>query len=388
MTLFCLPTLQAKDRYGPGVSDTEIVLGQTVAYSGPASFFGQVGRAMSAYFEKVNAEGGINGRRIRLLSLDDGYSPSKALEQIRRLVEQENVLASVGNLGTQTNLAIYRYLNQLKVPHLFIVSGLNRWNDPKDAPWTIGFLPTYYAETRMYAQYILREVKDPRIAILYQRDDAGREAARGLRDGLGDRASVLIVAEATYDVTDPTIDSQIFSLAASRANVLVNISTPRAAAQAIRKMQDIGWRPAHLLGSPSANIYATFRPAGIQNAVGILSAAYLKDAMDARWEDDAGYKDWLHWMQQYVPNGSLADPYNVLGYSLAQIVVHVLRKCGNELTREHLLRQATSIKDLELPMLLPGLSINTSQDNYEVIRRMQMQRFDGARWEFLGTVSK
>jgi ABC-type branched-subunit amino acid transport system substrate-binding protein len=378
------PGASAGGYYGPGASDTEIILGQTMAYSGPASAFGQIGHAMSGYFDKVNADGGINGRKVRLFSLDDGYQPAKALEQIRKLVEHHGILASAGNLGTQSNLAMYRYLNERHVPHLFIISGMTRWNDPRVAPWTIGFLPTYYTEGRIYAAYVLREVPQARIAILYQKDDAGREGIRGFREGLGDKARSMIVAETTYEVSDPTVDSQIANLAASGANVFVNGSAPRPAAQAIRKMRDVRWHPLHILFSPGANIATTFRTAGVESSTGIVSAGYLKDPGDPQWTSDSGTLAWRAWMAAYLANGRGDDPFNVLGYSVAELVVHVLRQCGDDLRRENLLRQALHLRGVRLGMLLPGIVINTSPEDRRVIRSMQMQRFNGSRWELLG----
>lgn len=381
--LAATPTM-AQKKYGPGVTDSEILLGQTMPYSGPVSAYGSAGRAMSAYFDKINAEGGINGRKIRLLSLDDGFTPAKSLEQVRRLVEQDNVLAITGSLGTGTNLAVYKYLNQKKVPQLFVITGFPLFAAPDDHPWTMALLPSYASEGKAYAQHILETVKDPRIAILQQNDEAGKMVTRSFREGLGPHADKLVVAEAFAELTDPTVDSQILSLAASDANVVFFNVSPKAAAQAIRKAYDIGWHPVRYLPTPSANVAATLQPAGFEKSKGVISATYFKDPTDEHWKGDAGYKGWAAWMKQYYPAGSIADAVNVTGTLAAQTMIQVLKQCGDDLTRENVLRQATSIKNLELPMLLPGVKLNTSSDDYKLIDQLQMQRFNGERWELFG----
>jgi branched-chain amino acid transport system substrate-binding protein len=371
-------------KYGPGVSDTEILLGNTVPYSGPASAVGQFGRAVGAYFEKVNAEGGVNGRKIRFVSLDDGYTPAKAVEQARKLVESEKVFAVVGNIGSAPNLATYRYYNQRKVPDFFIYAGLSRWNDPKNTPWVTGFIPTYVVEGRIYAKYILQQVKEPKIATLYQNDDSGKDYMRGLREGLGDQADKLIVASASYEVSDPTVDSQIIKLAASGANVFIQMGAPKAVAQAIRKAYDINWKPLQIINSPSSTVQATLVPAGLDKSVGILSATYLKDPTDLRWAEDPGYKEWLAWMKKYLPNASTADFLNVVGYNIGQLTVHLLKQCGDDLTRENLLKQVQNIQDVELPMLLPGIKVRSTPEDYRMVGQLQFQRFNGKQWELFG----
>ncbi len=371
-------------KYGPGVSDKEIVLGNTVPYSGPASSVGQFGRALAAYFEKVNAEGGVNGRKIKFVTLDDSYTPAKAMEQARKLVESEEVFAVIGNIGSAPNLATYRYYNQKKVPDLFIYAGLARWNDPKTTPWVMGFIPTYVDEGRIYAKYIMSTVKDPKIATLYQNDDSGKDYMRGLREGLGDKADKVIVATASYEVSDPTVDSQIIKLASSGANVFIQMGAPKAVAQAIRKAYDINWKPLQIINSPSSTVQATLVPAGLDKSVGILSATYLKDPTDLRWAEDPGYKEWLAWMKKYLPNASTADFLNVVGYNIGQLTVQLLNQCGDDLTRENLLKQAQSIKGAELPMLLPGIKVRSTPTDYRIVSQLQFQRFNGKQWELFG----
>jgi len=386
VAMTALPVLAADKKYGPGVSDSEILLGQTMPYSGPASFFSQVGKAEAAYLDKINAAGGVNGRKIRLLSLDDSYAPPKTVEQTRKLVEGDGVLAIFGSVGTATNLATYRYLNQQKVPQLFIMSGLERWNSPKESPWTTAWIPSYFTEGRVYGQYVLREVPNPKIAILTQNDDGGKEFVRGLRSGLGEKGNGMIVAEATYEPTDPTVDSQIVTLAGSGATVFYNAGNAKSTAQAIRKAYDIGWKPLQIIVSPAASVGGVLRPAGLEKSVGIVSAAFVKDPTDKSWSNDPGYKEWLDWMKKYLPNGSTTDYFNVVGYSAAMTMVEVLRRCGDDLTRENVLRQAQSFKGFVLPMLLPGIALNSSPTDYTVIKQMQLQRFDGAEWVLFGPI--
>jgi branched-chain amino acid transport system substrate-binding protein len=376
----------AQKKYGPGVTDTEIRIGQTMPYSGPASAYGTTGRAQAAYFDKINAEGGINGRKIKLISLDDGYSPPKAVEQVRKLVEQDEVLAVFSSFGTPTNTAIVKYLNTKGVPQLFVASGAAEFGDHKAFPWTMGWRPNYQVEGRIYARYVLKEKPAARIAVLYQHDDVGKDYMKGLRDGLGERAAAMIVAEASYEVTDPSIDSQIVSLKASGADTLFNFSTPKFAAQAIRRVYDIGWTPLQFVGNPASSVGTVLKPAGLERAVGIISANFQKDPTDRHWQNDAGFKDWLAWMKKYYPDGDLTDVYNVYAYGLAQTMVQVLRQCGDDLTRDNVMRQAANLKHLELPMLLPGIRINTSPTDYHPIQQMQLQRFDGKQWVLFGEV--
>ena len=375
----------AQKNDGPGVSDSEIKLGQTMPFSGPASAYSTIAKAEMAYFAMINDAGGINGRKITLLSLDDGYSPSKTVEQTRRLVEQENVLLDFNPLGTAANTAIQKYLNERKVPQLFVATGATKWGDPEHFPWTMGYAPTYQAEGHIFARYILEHVPDARIAVLYQNDDYGKDYLKGLKDGLGSKAAALIIKEATYEVSDPTVDSQIVSLQASGANVFYDVSGPKFAAQAIRKVYDIGWRPLHLLNSVSGSVGAVLRPAGFERAEGIVTATYVKDPTDPQVWPDPAYKEWRAWMQRYYPEGDLTDVANVYGYNLAMTMVQVLKQCGDELTRENVMRQAAHL-DLELPMLLQGIKVTTSPTQYYPIREMQLARFNGKIYERFGEV--
>ena len=374
----------AEKKYGPGVTDTEIRIGQTMPYSGPASSYGTVGKAEAAYFAKVNAEGGVNGRKIILNSVDDGYSPPRTVEQVRRLVEQEEVLLIFSVLGTPPNAAVQKYLNAKKVPQLFCASGASELGDPQRFPWTMGWRPNYRSEARVYAKYILKARPDAKIAVLYQNDDLGKDYLKGLHEGLGAKASSMIVSEVSYEVTDPTVDSQIVTLSASGANTLLNFSTPKAAAQAIRKVYDVGWKPLHLVANVGSSVATVLKPAGLEKSVGLLTAAFLKDPTDKQWQTDPSYREWLAWMKKYYPEGDTSDFYNVYGYGLAQTLVHVLKQSGDDLTRENIMRQAASVKNLALPMLLPGVKVNTSPTDYYPIKLERMKRFDGKQWNLFG----
>jgi ABC-type branched-subunit amino acid transport system substrate-binding protein len=376
----------AQKKYGPGASDKEIKLGQTVSYSGPLSVFGTIGRAEAAYFEKVNDEGGINGRKITLISLDDAYAPPKTVEQTRKLVEQEEVLALFSSLGTPTNTAIHKYVNARKVPHLFLSTGASKWGDPQHFPWTMGWAPNYRQEGAIYARFILRTYPQARIAVLYQNDDFGKDFLQGFQAGLGEMSGKMIVAQATYEPTDPTVDSQITTLKASGADTFFDIAAPKAAAQAIRKAHDLGWRPLHLLQSVAASISTTLKPAGLDNAVGVVSSAYYKDPTDPQWAGDPGVAAYLAWMKRYYPAGNPDDVLNVWGYSQAQTMEQVLKQCGDDLTRENVMRQAANLKNLQLPMLLPGIKINTSPTDYYPIKQVQLMKFDGRQWVRFGEV--
>jgi branched-chain amino acid transport system substrate-binding protein len=378
-------TLAAADKhYGPGVTDTEIKIGQTMPYSGPASSYGTVGKAEAAYFAKINAEGGINGRKVTLISADDGYSPPRTVEQVRRLVEQEEVLLIFSVLGTPTNAAVQKYLNVKKVPQLFCASGGSEFGDPQHFPWTMGWRPNYRAEARVYAKYILKARPDAKIGVLYQNDDLGKDYLKGLHEGLGEKASSMILSEVSFEVTDPTVDSQIVTLQASGANTLLNFSTPKAAAQAIRKVYDLGWRPLHLVSNVGSSVATVLKPAGLEKSVGLLTAAFLKDPTDKQWQSDPSYREWLAWMKQYYPEGDTSDFYNVYAYGLAQTLVHVLKQSGDDLTRDNIMRQAASVKSLALPMLLPGVKLNTTATDYYPIKQMKMQKFDGKQWVLFG----
>ncbi len=379
-------TAAAQKKYSPGASDTEIRIGQTMPYSGPASAYGVIGKAHAAYFAMINEQGGINGRKINFLSLDDGYSPPKTVEQTRKLVEQDEVLLIFQSLGTPTNTAIQKYLNVKKVPHLFLATGANKWSDPKNFPWTMGFNPSYQAEARIYARHILDTKPDAKIAVLYQNDDFGKDYVIGFKGLLGDKAAKMIVAEQSYEITDPTVDSQVVSLKSSGADVLLTFATPKFAAQVIRKVADIGWKPTHYLTNVSASVSSVLMPAGVDKAAGIITASYVKDSTDPQWKNDPATKAWEEWMRKYHKTGSLDDVFNVHGYTTAQLMVHVLKVCGDDLTRENIMRQAANIKKLELPMLLPGVTVNTSPTDFSPIGEMQLARFDGKRWVLFGNI--
>ena len=376
----------AQKKYDPGASDTEIKIGNINPYSGPASAYGLIGKTIAAYFNKVNAEGGINGRKINFISYDDGYSPPKAVEQARKLVESDEVLLIFQSLGTPSNTAIQKYMNAKKVPQLFVATGATKWGDPQHFPWTMGWQPSYQSEGRIYAKYLLEKHPNAKIGILYQNDDYGKDYVKGLKDGLGPKAASMIVSEQPYETSDPTVDSQIVNLKASGADVFFNVTTPKFAAQAIKKAAEIGWKPVHLLNNVSQSIGGVLKPAGIENSVGILSTYYLKDSTDPGIKDDPGYKDWLAFMDKYFPEGDKTSSFTVYGYTVAQTLVQVLKQCGDNLTRENVMKQAANLKDLELPMLLPGIKINTSPTDFYPIQQMQMQRFDGHRWERIGPV--
>lgn len=375
---------QAK-RYDPGASDTEISIGNIVPYSGPASAYGVIGRALGAYFARLNAEGGIGGRKIRYVSVDDGYSPPRTVEQARRLVEHEKVLFITQVLGTAPNVAIQRYLNQRRVPQLFVATGATRWGDPVQYPFTMGWQPSYQSEARVYAEHILETRPTAKIAVLLQNDDYGRDYLKGLQDGLGDRASRMIVAQSTYEVTDPTIDSQLIRLMASGADTFFNITTPKFAAQAIRKAFEIGWRPQQYLNSVSNAVASVMLPAGAEASTGIVSSNYIKDPTDPQWAGSAEHDAWLDWMRRWHPGGDVRDSFNVYAYSVAQTIEQVLRQCGNELTRDNVMRQATNL-DFTLPMLLPGVRVRTASDDYFPIESLQLMRFSGRGWERFGKI--
>ena len=379
-------TASADKQYGPGVSDTEIKIGNTNPYSGPASAYGTIGKAIQAYFDMINAEGGINGRQINFLTLDDGYSPPKTVEQVRKLVEREQVALMFANLGTPTNTAIHKYINAKKVPHLFVSTGATKWGQPEKFPWTMGWQPNYQAEAKVYAQYILDNEPDAKIAVLYQNDDYGKDYLDGFKAGLGDKADSMIVSELPYEVTDPTVDSQIVSMKNSGATVFFNITTPKFAAQAIRKAHDVGWKPLHFLNNVSSSVGSVLTPAGLDKSVGIITAQYQKDPTDPQWQGSQAHADWDAWMDKYYPGGDKNDVNNVFGYSAAMTLEHVLRQAGDNLTRENLMKQAANIQNLELPMLLPGVTVNTSPTDFYPIEGMMLSRFDGQKWVLFGDV--
>jgi branched-chain amino acid transport system substrate-binding protein len=368
----------AQPKYGPGASDTEIKIGQTMPYSGPASSYGTAGRTQAAYFAMLNEQGGVNGRKIRLISLDDGYSPPKTVEQVRKLVEEDRVLLIFNPLGTAPNSAIQKYLNQKRVPQLFLSSGASRFNDPRNYPWTMGWLPNYVVEGSAAIRFMTKGRSDARIAVLYQNDDLGKDYLRGFRDGLGERAKSMIVAEASYEVTDATVDSQVISL--KGADTFMNVATAKFAAQAIRKVYDLGWKPSQYVISLSASIGSVLRPAGFDRSEGIFSGALFRDPSDPEMAGSPGVVEYLAFMKKHYPEGDPADLSNITGYSIAQTFVQVLRQAGSDLTRENVMREAANLHDLALPMLLPGLTINTGPSDYQPLKSIVPVRFGAGRW--------
>jgi len=375
----------AQKKYDSGASDTEIKIGNIMPYSGPASAYAAIGKTEEAYFNKINAEGGINGRKIKFISYDDGYSPPKTVEQARKLVESDNVLLIFGSLGTSTNGAIRKYMNEKKVPQLFVASGASKWNDPKQYPWTMGWQPSYASEAKIYAKYIMKEKPDGKIGVLYQNDDFGKDYLKGLKDGLGAKAS-MIVLEDGYDTAEPAIDEHVVKLKASGADVFISITTPKFAAQAIKKVAEINWHPMHIISNVSASVGGVLEPAGIEISQGILSASYTKDGSDPQWNADDGMKKFYNFLAQYEPKANKLDAGVVFGYAAAQTMVKVLQMCGDDLTRDNVMKQAASLKDFEPDTLLPGIRINTAADNFAPIEQLQMMRFKGKKWELFGDI--
>ncbi len=377
----------AQKKYDTGATDTEIKIGNIMPYSGPASAYGVIGKTEAAYFKKINdAEGGINGRKINFISYDDGYSPPKTVEQARKLVESDEVLFIFNSLGTPPNSAIQKYMNAKKVPQLFVATGATKWNDPKDFPWTMGWQPNYQSESRIYAKYLLKEKPGAKIAVLYQNDDYGKDYLKGLKDGLGAQAASMIVAEESYETTEPTIDNHIVKLKSTGADVFVNITTPKFAAQAIKKVAEIEWKPMHILNNVGASVGSVIKPAGFENAQGIISAAYLKDPSDPQWDNDPGMKTFLDFLAKDFPEGNKLDGSVIVGYGVVQTMVQVLKQCGDNLTRENVMKQAANLKDFRTEVLLPGIMINTSPTDFAPISQLQLQRFKGERWELFGDV--
>jgi len=377
---------RAANKYDVGATDTEIKIGNTGPYSGPASSYSTIWKCEAAFFRMINSQGGINGRKINFLSYDDAYSPPKTVEQVRKLIESDQVLFLFNTAGTPTNTAIHKYMNQKGVPHLLVATGATKWGDPEHFPWTIGFQPTYQSETRIYASYILDKHPNAKIGILYQNDDYGKDYVKGLKDGLGAKAQSMIVLETTYETTDPTVDSQIVNLKSSGADVFLNVTIAKYAAQAIRKAGEIGWKPVHFLNNVATTITGAMKPAGFENGQGILSTFWYKDPTDPTWKDDAGLKQWLAFMDNYYPEGDKTDNINAYAYTVAQTLMQVLKQCGDELTRENVMKQVRNIHDLELPMLLPGIKVNTGPNDPYPIKQMQMARFEGERWVLFGPV--
>ncbi|MBB4369836.1 branched-chain amino acid transport system substrate-binding protein [Bradyrhizobium sp. cir1] len=379
-------TASAQKKYDTGATDTEIKIGNIMPYSGPASAYGVIGKTEEAYFRMVNAEGGINGRKINFISYDDGYSPPKTVEQARKLVESDEVLLIFNSLGTPPNSAIHKYMNSKKVPQLFVATGATKWNDPKEFPWTMGWQPNYQSESIIYAKYILKNHPNAKIAVLYQNDDYGKDYLKGFKDGLGSKAASMILVEESYEVSEPTIDSHIVKLKATGADVFFNISTPKFAAQAIKKNAEIGWKPLHFLNNVSAQIGSVLKPAGFENAQDIISSIYLKDPTDPQWKDDAAVKAWNGFLDKYYPEANRAD-FNVMyAYIASQGLVRVLKACGDDLTRQNVMKQAASLKDVEIIGLLPGVKVNTSPSDFAPISQLQLMRFKGESWERFGDV--
>jgi branched-chain amino acid transport system substrate-binding protein len=376
----------AQKNYNAGATDTEIKIGNIMPYSGPASAYGVMGKTEAAYFRKINAEGGINGRKINFISYDDAYSPPKAVEQARKLVESDEVLLIFHSLGTPSNSAIQKYMNEKKVPQLFVATGATKWNDPKQFPWTMGWQPNYQSEGRIYAKYILKERPTGKIGILYQNDDYGKDYVKGIRDGLGAKAASMIVGEENYETTTPTIDSHVVALKSEGVDIFISITTPKFAAQSIKKVAELGWKPLFILNSVATSTGTVMRPAGFENGQNIISATYQKDPTDPQWKDDPGIKNFDAFLTKYFPEGNREDLFLMTGYNVAQAMVHVLKKCGDDLTRANIMKQAASIKGLQLEGLLPGVTINTSATDFAPIKQFQLRKFKGERWELFGDV--
>jgi len=379
------PVALAQKKYDSGASDREIKIGNTNPYSGPASAYGTIGKVIGAYFKMLNEQGGINGRKINFISYDDGYSPPKTVEMARKLVEQDEVLFLFQTLGTPSNTAIHKYMNMKKVPQLHVATGASKWNDPKNFPWTMGWQPNYHTEGEIYAKHILQTKPNAKIAVLYQNDDYGKDLLKGLKDGLGAKAS-MIVKEASYEVSDPTVDSQIIQLQGSGADVFVNITTPKFAAQAVRKVYDIGWKATHYLNNVGASIGSVLTPAGLDKSVGVITVAYLKDYTDTQWANDPAMKNFEGFMKKYYPDGNLADASNMYGYTVAKTLEQVLKQAGNELTRANVIKQAASMKGYRIDTMLPGISMTTSADDFAPIESVQLSRFNGKQYELFGQV--
>jgi ABC-type branched-subunit amino acid transport system substrate-binding protein len=380
------PSAQAQKKYDPGATDTEIKIGQTVPFSGPASAYATIGKAQAAYFNMINDQGGVNGRKINLIQYDDAYSPPKAVEQVRKLVESDEVLLTFQIIGTPSNAAVQKYLNAKKVPQLFAATGASKFTDPKNFPWTLGYNPNYFVEGRIYGQYILKNYPNAKVGVLYQNDDLGRDYLNGIKAGLGDKASTMVVAEASYEVSDPTVDSQILKLKSAGADVLFDASTPKFAAQTIKKTAELGWKPVHILDINATSVGAVMQPAGLEASKGVISVNYGKDPLDPTWKDDPGMKRYFDFMAKYYPEGDKNSGFNVYGYGTAQLMVHVLQQCGDDLTRENVLHQATNLKNVQLDLALPGIVGNTTPNDYRVNKQLQMMRFNGERWEMFGPI--
>jgi branched-chain amino acid transport system substrate-binding protein len=385
LVLLAAPAL-AQKHYDQGASDTEIKIGNIMSYSGPASAYGVIGKTEAAFFKMINAEGGINGRKINFISYDDGYQPPKAVEQARRLVEEDGVLLIFQSLGTPSNSAIHEYMNKKQVPQLFPATGATKWADPQRYPWTMGWQPNYQSEGRIYASYILKNHPNAKIAVLYQNDDYGKDVLKGVTDGLGAKAKSMIVAQATYEVSDPTVDAQIVQLKGSGADLLITIATPKFAAQTIKKVAELGWKPVHILNSVANSVSGVLQPAGLDNSKGLLSTFYYKDPTDPQWKNDLDFKDWTAFMEKYYPDGDRSNSFTVYGYIASELLTEVLKQCGDDLTRANVMKQAANLHEVKLPMLLPGITVNTSPTDFRPVKQMQMGRFDGKLWRLFGPV--
>jgi ABC-type branched-subunit amino acid transport system substrate-binding protein len=381
-----ISTAYAQKKYDPGATDTEIKIGQTVPFSGPASAYASIGKTQAAYLMMVYDEGGIFGRKFNFIQYDDAYSPPKTVEQVRKLVESDEVLLTFQLIGTPPNAAVQKYLNQKKVPQLFAATGASRFTDPKNFPWTMGFNPNYQSEGRIYGKYILANYPNAKIGVLFQNDDLGRDYVTGLKEGLGDKAKTMIVGETSYELTDPTIDSQIVKLKSLGADLFYDASTPKFAAQAIKKIADLAWKPVHILDINATSVGAVMKPAGLENSKGIISVNYGKDPLDPKWKDDAGMKKFFAFMAKYYPEGDKDSSFNTYGFSTAQLLVHVLKAAGDNLTRENVMKQATSLNNVQLDLSLPGIVGSTSPTDYRVNKQLQMMKFDGERWEGFGPI--
>jgi ABC-type branched-subunit amino acid transport system substrate-binding protein len=376
----------AQKKYDTGASDTEIKIGQTVPFSGPASAYATIGKAQAAYIKMINDQGGVNGRKINLIQYDDAYSPPKAVEQVRKLVESDEVLLTFQIIGTPSNAAVQKYLNAKKVPQLFAATGASKFTDPKNYPWTLGFNPNYFVEGRIYGQYILKNYPNAKVGVLYQNDDLGKDYLNGIKAGLGDKAATMIVAEASYETSDPTIDSQILKIKAAGADLFFSASTPKFAAQAIKKNAELDWHPVHILDINATSVGAVMQPAGLAASKGVISVNYGKDPLDPTWKDDAGMKRYFDFMAKYYPEGDKNSSFNTYGYSTTQLLIHVLKQCGDDLTRANVLKQATNLKNVQLDLALPGIVGNTTPNDYRVNKQLQMMKFNGERWELFGPI--
>ncbi|MCP3370325.1 ABC transporter substrate-binding protein [Bradyrhizobium cajani] len=381
-----ISSANAQKKYDPGASDTEIKVGQTVPFSGPASAYATIGKTQAAYFKMVNDQGGINGRKINLIQYDDAYSPPKAVEQVRKLVESDEVLLTFQIVGTPSNAAVQKYLNSKKVPQLFAATGASKFTDPKNFPWTMGYNPNYFVEGRIYGQYILKEHPNAKIGVLYQNDDLGKDYLNGIKAGLGDKAAKMIVTEASYEVSDPTVDSQILKIKDAGADLFFSATTPKQAAQAIKKIAELGWHPVQIVDINATSVGAVMKPAGLEASKGVISVNYGKDPLDPTWKDDPGMKKYFDFMAKYYPDGDKDSNFNVYGYGTAQLLVHVLQQCGDNLTRENVMKQAASLKDVTGDTGLPGIKANTSATDYRVNKQLQMMKFNGERWELFGPI--